>query len=374
MDFEQPSSLPAPEDASPTDQSNSVRDSDSSLRSAGFDGPEEGLVASLSAALQARGQALQAIEPLAGDVSVRRYFRVRLANADSAILAWYPDSDRGTCERFRATTGYLETVRVPVPSILDIASDRSWCLVEDLGEHTLYDVCDPGGVDWQRLAPYFEDAIELLGRIATLPKDSVADLNPPLDAALLRQELEKTLDFFVRPRGLAEPDGLGAALDALCRNLGQDRITACHRDFMARNLVPLGTGASSLGSGEGCEPNEPDTRSGTERVAVLDHQDLRLGPAAYDLASLLNDSLFAPEHLEERWLARFDGPLENYHRAAAQRTLKAIGTYAAFAARGSNRHLPLIAPTLERAILHLSRAPETEAVAPYLAEAWSDHL
>ena len=56
----------------------------------------------------------------------------------------------------------------------------------------------------------------------------------------------------------------------------------CHRDFMVRNLMPL---------------------RGRRGLVVLDHQDLRLGPPLYDLASLLNDTLFPPPEAEEALLA-----------------------------------------------------------------------
>ena len=92
---------------------------------------------------------------------------------------------------------------------------------------------------------------------------------------------------------------------------------------------------------------------------MLDHQDLRLGPPFYDLASLLNDTLFPPPEAEEALLAAVaPSPAERvrYHRAAAQRTLKAVGTYATFARRGANRHLPLIPPTLAQFVKHFDRS------------------
>ena len=122
-----------------------------------------------------------------------------------------------------------------------------------------------------------------------------------------------------------------------------------------------------------------DGRGGDGGVGVLDHQDLRLGPPAYDLASLLNDSLFPPVEVEERLLRRAGVPAEGteretYHRAAAQRTLKAVGSYAAFAGRGSDRHLCLIPPTLARALHHLGRLPETAHLKERLARAWKPAL
>ena len=114
---------------------------------------------------------------------------------------------------------------------------------------------------------------------------------------------------------------------------------------MTRNLVPL---------------------SDVPHMAVLDHQDLRVGPELYDLASLLNDSLFPPDDLEEEILAHHIGPdpqkRTRYHRVAAQRTLKATGTYETFALRGFDRHRNLIPGTLRRALRHLEHLPELSGV------------
>nr|HPK65586.1 phosphotransferase [Thermoanaerobaculia bacterium] len=74
---------------------------------------------------------------------------------------------------------------------------------------------------------------------------------------------------------------------------------ACHRDYMVRNLLPVGDGEVAA-------------------VGVIDHQDLRLGPPWYDLASLCNDSLFPPPELVEVWLDdagwRPAGGPDDYHR------------------------------------------------------------
>jgi aminoglycoside/choline kinase family phosphotransferase len=108
-------------------------------------------------------------------------------------------------------------------------------------------------------------------------------------------------------------------------------------------------------------------------LTVIDHQDLRLGPPWYDLASLLNDSLYATPKIERAMLdrARVARPgREAYHRAAAQRTLKITGTFAAFARRGFERHSRLIDPSLRAARRHLLRLPETAPVMRDLAPDW----
>lgn len=230
-------------------------------------------------------------------------------------------------------------------------------LVEDLGPETLAEW--GRGRPWSELQPYFERALELGDRIGRIPAESVEVLSPRLGGELLRKELAQTWDLFLKPRALTGSERLAralrAALDAICANLEAEAPTSCHRDFMVRNLMPV--------AGD---------------LIVLDHQDLRLGPPAYDLASLLNDSLFPPPQMEEALvealLSRASFDRVSYHRAAAQRTLKAVGTYASFALRGADRHLPLVPPTLSRCLDHLARVPESAPLVCDLAAAWAPIL
>jgi hypothetical protein len=307
--------------------------------------------------LERGGRRLAAAAPLSGDVSPRRYSRLRFAAGDTAILATYPPEVRAVLPRFAATTRLLAAAGVRVPRVLDADDEHGWMLLEDLGSATL---ADWRGRPWSELGRWFEEGGDVAARIARLPAATVAELNPPLGRELLARELAQTWTLYLEPEGLTGGPALAAALrgtlDELCANLAEEAPVPCHRDLMARNLMPL--------------PVEPS-------LAVLDHQDLRLGPPAYDLASLLNDTLFPPPELEEEMVAAALPGAEGrrrYHRAAAQRTLKAVGTYVSFARRGAPRHLPLVAPTLGRALGHLARTPETAPLAGDLAALWAPAL
>jgi hypothetical protein len=304
--------------------------------------------------LEETGRRLTEFLPLPGDVSPRKYARLAFEDGVTAILATYPPEIEAVCPRFLRTTALLEGVGVRAPRVLAAACDRGWMLVEDLGPRTLGDF---KGRPWSELAAWFEHALDLAERIAGLPPAEVADLNPPLGFELMKKELAQTWDLFLTPKELtgrpALESALRAALDEICANLAAEPAVPCHRDFMARNLMPLSGGA----------------------LAVLDHQDLRLGPPAYDLASLLNDTLFPPPEAEEALLARVPRVSRvQYHRAAAQRTLKAVGTYTSFARRGADRHLPLVGPTLARCLEHLARVPESAGLAEDLGGAWAPVL
>ena len=314
--------------------------------------------AELAACLGSAGFRPCEIEPLPGDVSPRRYFRAAFADGGTAIVATYPPEVRAICPRFLRTSAILQEAGVRVPRVLAGDCAAGWMLLEDLGPQTLGDWGK--GRPWSELGVFFEHALGLARRIARLPPDGLAELNPALGGELMVRELVQTWDLFLAPQGLLSDPALAAdlraALDAVCDRLTAETPVPCHRDFMVRNLMPL---------------------PAPGRLAVLDHQDLRLGPPLYDLASLLNDTLFPPPEAEDALLATLlftAADRESYHRAAAQRTLKAVGTYASFASRGATRHLPLIAPTLSRFVSHFSRIPEGEPLAARLSRAWGSAL
>lgn len=300
--------------------------------------------------IAAQGFEVTAAERLPGDVGSRRYRRLTLADGGSALVVHYHDDDperaSAACRRYLASGELLARAGVAVPGVLaaDCAAGRM--LVEDAGAETLdrWAVARP----WPEIEVRLRAALAAARRIAALPTGDVAHLSPPLDRGLLRRELALTEERFLAPRGMLEDRGfarrLGDAFDALAAAVAAPPPVVCHRDFMVRNLLPRGD----------------------DEVTVIDHQDLRLGPPLYDLASLLNDTLFPPRRLEVELLAEWGLGADvkvDHHRVAAQRTLKALGSYAKAAEEGNKTRLPLVAPTLARALEHLAAAPETEEVA-----------
>lgn len=272
---------------------------------------------------------------LVGDVSPRRYLRV---SGRGVMVAVHPGQERQAMSRFVRTTELLAAAGVRVPRVVAQDEHRGWLLVEDLGPLTLYE---------STLGPALEvrvaQAAEVARRIASLDRATVGVLSPPLDREVLAAEVARTIAVALRPLGLLETDEEGAltsAVGRLCARLGE-KLHPIHRDFMVRNLVPL--------DGE---------------VGVLDHQDLRLGPAEYDLASLLTDSLLVDGACRAR-LERELVPASDRARwsaAVAQRSLKIIGTFVSFAERGSRRHLVLV----PRALATLARvAPEVPELTPW---------
>jgi hypothetical protein len=111
-------------------------------------------------------------------------------------------------------------------------------------------------------------------------------------------------------------------------------------------------------------------RQGLQQVGILDFQDALLGPAAYDLVSLLQDArLDVPEPLEAKLFARYcaarsasDPQFSSdqfgvlYATLGAQRNSKILGIFARLAKRDGKRgylaHIPRVARYLERNLAH----------------------
>ncbi len=280
------------------------------------------------------------IEKLAGDVSPRRYFRIRARPAPGTwIVTSYPPELHSSFLRFQATTRWLERSEVRVPAIVATDPAGELMLVEDLGTESLFTIAHGSA----RAARLYRVAAEIAIRIGQQPGEQVAALNPPLDFAVLAREIDLTWRLFLEPkvkcRALAHD--LCGALDELCHAIDRSPRVPCHRDFMARNLMVLDD----------------------DRLGVIDHQDLRLDPVGYDLGSLWNDSLrLNAEQSRQAQADRIPGAALDLARVSAQRCLKIIGTYLAFAQAGSDRYLPLIPPTLDRALGHLAVVPETSGL------------
>ncbi len=311
--------------------------------------------AETAAWLAVRGIAVESLVALPGDLSPRRYLRAWRRSGGTLLVALYPAAMTDVQRRFERAAALLAAEGIRVPAILANDLEAGRMALEDLGERTVFELSGSG---WSHLEPYFRDAVALQRRIARLDRTAVRALgSPPLDAELLDRELDPTFAHLFDPAGLAarpaERERWRGALRELCGRLAADPPVPCHRDFMARNLVALPGG----------------------RVGVIDFQDLRLGPPAYDLASLLNDSLFPGRELEASLLAAglpAGLPAEQYARAVVQRCLKAAGTFARFAAQGRAERLGLVSPTLARAVPHLVRLPETAAAFAEVRRWWEE--
>jgi aminoglycoside/choline kinase family phosphotransferase len=245
----------------------------------------------------------------------------------------YPAEESDSRRRWAAARIVLRPkIRVP----LLIADDQSGNhLVEDLGARDLAAILLESSDDAHRAA-WLERAVAAAAEIAALPDPGI---NPPFDAALFRRELdlarEAVFDLYLRqPLSPEERNVHDAWAAALASEIEEHPRALCHRDFHGNNLFPL--------EGDGA-------------VAAIDFQDMRSGPDAYDLASLLWERTtldwMTPE-IADLAIRRFAqargievGPFrERFDRVLLQRAWKVCGTFARAVSQGKGdayrRYLP----------------------------------
>ena len=309
------------------------------------------------------------IVPLAGDASTRRYLRGSRAGRSVVVM------DCG--ERLPPVTGgrdgfaftrwqaFYRRLGIRVPEVLEIDRDAGLVLLEDLGDELLQHRVEADGADaCERLYLRAAHWASLLAVEGSRAYDPAADPDEdPLVAARLALEMDLLLVHATRtaPAPGSEPlaplrraertldatsdEGLLAAralLHRLCDDVhAAGPLALCHRDYHARNLI--------LAAGD---------------VAVIDFQDTRRGPRAYDLASLAWDPYVTlPPGLTGRLqeALRPEGAGAEawdceVRLAAGQRLLKAAGSYAWLSReRRLPRYEQWLQPALSRAHERLSR-------------------
>jgi NDP-sugar pyrophosphorylase family protein/aminoglycoside/choline kinase family phosphotransferase len=287
--------------------------------------------------------------------SDRRYYRIR-DNGKSAVLMECPGGDPDF-QRHLIYTEFFRKWAFPVPELLgtDTGSGTPpalmnqgcmYALFEDLGDLSLYSWLKSGkGPD--RVETMYRKVIETLVHLHTEVTRNISDClllkSRVFDRDHLRWESSYFMDRFVvalREREIREKESLDIEFDRLARKVASFATTVIHRDFQSQNIMV--------------------TRGDIPRV--IDYQGARMGPPAYDLASLLWDPYFSLEGaLRTRLLDYYMEKRRNYDKAfdneefletllpcRLQRHMQALGAYGYLArVKGKEYFLKYVPRALE---------------------------
>jgi aminoglycoside/choline kinase family phosphotransferase len=264
---------------------------------------------------------------LTPDASTREYFRIPW-NRGTAVAAVYPEPFDPDVHPYLDVTKLFVERLLPVPRVLDSNGAAGIIVQEDLGDRQLCQVFETAPAE--ECETLLEQAIQIIARIqAATPtafeRDSIAS-RLAFDEAKLAWELNFFFEhYFSSLRGEtlrhAEAAEVKAELNDIAAELSACRRVLCHRDYHSANLLVDGQG----------------------RIRIVDHQDARMGPASYDLVSLLMDRQPEPPSLAEVRGHRLflleerrrlgleaidpDDFVKEFRLMTIQRGLKAIGTF-----------------------------------------------
>ncbi|WP_166300035.1 tRNA (adenosine(37)-N6)-threonylcarbamoyltransferase complex ATPase subunit type 1 TsaE [Bradyrhizobium sp. 2S1] len=313
-------------------------------------------------------------ERMPGDASTRSYARLR-ADDGTVILMNSPRRPDGPAiyngRPYSAAVHLAEDVRPFVaignglrkhgfsaPAIRHTDLESGFLITEDLGAEGVIEGDPP-----QPITERYEAAVDMLAALHrevlpdTLPLASDESYDIPvfdIDAWLI--EIGLMLEWYLPDRGVQPSEELRADFLGMWRGLLEKPAAAPQtwviRDFHSPNIIWLAE------------------RTGILRVGIIDFQDALLGPAAYDVVSLLQDArIDVPEQLELSLLTRYikarRATDENFDPAAfaelyaimsAQRNTRLLGTFARLNRRDGKpqylKHQPRIWTYLERSLAH----------------------
>jgi tRNA threonylcarbamoyl adenosine modification protein YjeE len=311
---------------------------------------------------------------MAGDASTRSYARL-IRDEGVVILMNSPRRPDGPAvydgksysaavhlaedvKPFVAIAGGLRERGFSAPAIHHAHLDAGFLITEDFGSVGFIEGDPPAPI-----AERYEAATDMLAALHREILPEILPLAPQITYAIpvfdtdaLLVEAGLMLEWYLPDRGVEPSDDLRAEFVTMWRDLLGKPAAAPRtwvlRDFHSPNLIWLGD------------------RSDTGKVGIIDFQDAVLGPAAYDLVSLLQDArIDVPEPLELALLTRyirarraaddsFDpaGFAELYAIMSAQRNTRLLGTFARLNRRDGKpqylRHQPRIWTYLTRSLAH----------------------
>ena len=306
------------------------------------------------------------IEQLTPDASTREYFRVKWREG-SAIACVYPEPFAAGEQTYLDATNLFLTCGLPVAKIYDFDESSAVIVQEDFGDTILRDVLLKSADE--KRESLLNESVTLIAKIqASTAKafelDSIAS-RLKFDEEKLLWELNffKTHYFETfRQLKLSEAEDVALTADfvELSKELEARAAVLCHRDFHAANLM----------------------LDRENRLRIIDHQDARIGSAAYDLVSLLLDRV--TEIPDADWLKNkkifflrereklnlppieFDEFNGEFQLQTVQRCLKAVGTFSFQSVfRGKTHFVPFIAPMFQivrQACQKLNRFPVLQEI------------
>ena len=269
---------------------------------------------------------------LAGDASNRKYFQVISKKTKNVLM--YDNTKEIGLAQFILATKILTECKINVPKIFNDYSQNGILIIENFGENKYGDILtNKNEVKLYKLA---------IDTLVFIHKDKKKHKIKSLNNNIYFKELDIFFEWFLpfnnKNISVSEKKALINLFTELFSNLKKLKNVLVHRDFHIDNLFYL------------------KDQEGLKKCAWIDYQDMLLGPASYDLMSLLEDarkslSIRLREELLNYYLENMNYKNETHFKfsfkiLALQRHLKVLGIFCRLNSRDSMPnyliHLPRI--------------------------------
>ncbi|MBS0169350.1 MAG: phosphotransferase [Nitrospira sp.] len=345
----------------------------------------EHIAKTVATKLPFRGE-MTGLSALAGDASNRRYFRIALKGSPASLILMQLADPEGFKKSEEAVSGasvhiaelpflnvlaHLQRTGVTVPRLEYYDREAGLLYLEDFGDLTLAEACR--GAEPARVDALYRQAIDQLVLLqvkgTTPPAPGCLAFHRRFDVPLLMWEFDHFLEYGIvarigRPMKAEDDTGIRAEFQRIAELLAGQPQVFVHRDYHSRNLMVDGA-----------------------HMGIIDFQDALMGPATYDLASLLKDAYIELDEpmvdaLIEHFLeglasqgVKMDRPAFRrlFDLTSIQRNLKAAGRFVYI---DQVKHNPKFLADIPRVLgyvrRNLAKYPDLGALrqhmAPYVAE------
>lgn len=230
------------------------------------------------------------LQPMVGDASFRRYFRIHTASGSYVAMDAKPPQE--DCSPYIAVAKDLRHLGLQVPEIIFAAEDQGFLLMTDFGDLTYLKALNE-----QNAEALYMKALAALSLLQSCSK--VYHRAPPLfDSAWMWQEWnlckEWLLAKWLNLSFHADEEKLDSCYEKLIASAIQQPQVFIHRDYHSANLMVI-----------------PDQFLHTHsvlhpEVGILDFQDAFIGPVTYDVVSLLRDCYIGwAEQRVQQWALQY---------------------------------------------------------------------
>ena len=250
---------------------------------------------------------------------------------DQGVAVLYDDGNRDENGKYTGHARWLKAKGIPVPEILADVPEKKAMLMSNAGTERKMSLDDYAAV---------VKTLVRFNALGTEP-DLPANLLPPFDDETWEWERDLFAKYCLGANFQMEmPEAVRKELEGVAEVLEKEPKALVHRDFQSTNVL---------------------WKNG--RLSFIDFQGMRLGPAAYDLASLVYDPYVAFAEGERRALvalyAKESGRPEIESVlpfAAVQRLCQCLGAYGRLASVGQPQFAKHVVPALQNLLDAADRA------------------
>ena len=240
-------------------------------------------------------------EPLTGDASARKYFRLRTENQTAILM----DASQvpGSVAPFVRIAKHLRQLGFSAPKLYLHDAPNGLLLLEDFGDATFALLLEKS-VEVEKLFTLATDVLIALHRHPQAVPENLREYHP--------EKMLEDIELFVQWRTpnvtTLEREDFRAAWRAVLSLAHRVPASLLLRDYHVANLMLL------------------PSREGIRQAGLLDFQDAYRGPVTYDLVSLLQDARRdVPEALQKKLLARYLAAFPALDRETFETSLAILG-------------------------------------------------